>query len=786
MKLIFVFILSGISLFGGYNLDSLLTAIQTLPDTVQIRILNETCWNNRSNNTVAAMAAGEKALEISRRIANKALEARTLNLLGVVNRSYGNNDKSLFYLSEALKIATESNNRIEIAYSENNIGGSFRMKGYFTLAFQHVSTALRIFESLKDSAGISYAIINIGFIYQGQRNSAKALEYFRQTYEIRKNLRDSVGMLIALSEIAQTQKDLGFFQIAQQNFEFILEKSILRRDPSSEINANVGLGEIAIAKNDFAKAFAYLSLAYKKTHQIGNLQTLIHTSERLGFVLASLGRFTEAESIIKNSLVLALPLNDYSLLIDSYHSLAMLYQLSGDFKQALHYANLYSNLKDSITSKDNISSVSEMEALYQNEKVKKDNAVLQKNIEIAEAQRSYSLIIAFLFIVISASLFWRYRTEKRAHAAEEDLRRSEAKYRRIFQNAYMGIFQITPESEFLNVNPAMAQLFGYFTPEDFLDKIKRFSDLPSLNSNPSFSTLLAAAQTKEWNSQEFRFQISHDIQIITLMHIRKEMKNVETIEYIEGIIENITERKLAEEQKEKYSADLKNLNATKDKFFSIISHDLRGPYQGFLGITELLAENPGDFNPDKIQKIGVELHNAAQNQYQLLNDLLNWSRLQTGDFTLQLETFALAPEIDDIANTFALTARKKNIAIENNIQPDLFITADRSMLHILFRNLISNSLKFTYPGGFIKLHCKILSAGIQISVQDNGIGIDPEDVEKLFRIDTKHTTEGIDQEQGTGLGLMLCYEIVQKHSGTLTVQSELKKGSSFIIYLPYL
>ncbi|MBI5726799.1 MAG: tetratricopeptide repeat protein, partial [Ignavibacteriales bacterium] len=280
MKLIFVFILSGISLFGGYNLDSLLRTIQPLPDTVQIRILNEACWNNRSNNTVAAIAAGEKALEIARKIANKALEARTLNLLGVVNRSYGNNNKSLFYLNEALRIALESNNQTEIAYSENNIGGSYRMKAYFTLAFQHVATALRIFESLNDSAGLSYSLINVGFIYQGQRNSVKALEYFQQTYDIREKLKDSAGMLIALGEIARTQNDLGEYQKALHNFNFIAEQSERNQDPSLRIRADFGLGEVYIAQKDFVKASKYLLNAYNTSKNIGNVSSIIRVAER--------------------------------------------------------------------------------------------------------------------------------------------------------------------------------------------------------------------------------------------------------------------------------------------------------------------------------------------------------------------------------------------------------------------------------------------------------------------------------------------------------------------------
>lgn len=226
------------------------------------------------------------------------------------------------------------------------------------------------------------------------------------------------------------------------------------------------------------------------------------------------------------------------------------------------------------------------------------------------------------------------------------------------------------------------------------------------------------------------------------------------------------------------------INRTKDKFFSIISHDLRSPFNGFLNLTEILAEQPEILTPDELKKLGEELFRSAQNQYTLLTDLLNWAKIQMDNFEFKPTYINLKSEVDFIFSYYQIQAKQKGIELVNEIGDDIAVHFDKDMLSVVFRNLISNSIKFTNSGGLVKIKAEQKGERILVNVIDNGVGIDPENIEKLFRIDIRFTTPGTKEEKGTGLGLMLCKEIIERHKGTITVESEPDKGSKFIFTLP--
>lgn len=782
--LVTILFLCTITVFGVSNIDSLLFQLKNEPDTAKIHALNNYCWKYRSDNPALAIAAGKKALELCEKNANLRLAARTLNLLGVANRSLGKSDSSIYFLNKALEAATKANNRTEMAFAENNLGGSFRIKAYYTIAFKHVSKALNLFDELKDSSGMGYALINIGFIYQGQKNYSKALEYFTRCYELRNNLHDREGVLVVKNEIARTYMDLGKPYEAEKIFNDLLHEYEKLRDNSGYARACAGLGELYILLNRLDLSKKYLTKSYNLAVASGNTMNTIKSGQFLGIVHAKQHNFTEAERLIKHSVALAESSKDYALISNCYKIYAEYLQLSGQYQLALSYFARYSDLKDSITAKDNISGVSEMEAYYQNEVARRKNEMLQKNLETEENFRWLYIAIAITLLALSASLGWRYATEKRAHKAEEELRKSEAKYIRIFTNAYIGIFQAEPNGTFLQANPAMAQLFGIESPEQFLKTFTRFNLLPHLPDSTQWEQMISVQEQEKWRTSECRFTTNYQTELIALIHCRNEYNEDGSIKYIEGFLEDITQRALAEQERELYAINLKKLNASKDKFFSIISHDLRGPYQGFLGMTRILAESPESFSHDRLKQIGSALHKSAENQFRLLTDLLSWSRMQTGSFKLAPELLELASEINNAILPFELTAKNKGVIIDNLVHPDIHFVADREMFQLLIRNLLSNSIKFTYAGGFVKFTADASDDAVAISVADSGIGIPQEALDKLFRIDDKYTTTGTDLEEGTGLGLPLCDEIVKKHNGTLQVESKVNTGTIFKIRLP--
>ncbi len=231
---------------------------------------------------------------------------------------------------------------------------------------------------------------------------------------------------------------------------------------------------------------------------------------------------------------------------------------------------------------------------------------------------------------------------------------------------------------------------------------------------------------------------------------------------------------------------LNELNATKDKFFSIIAHDLRNPLQSLLLSAELLYKNYNIFDEEKRKNY---IHGFFTNSRQisaLLENLLAWSRSQRGRLDIKPEKIDIAALAAESTNLIKANAQKKEIVISSQIEPGTFAFADKNMIRTVMRNLISNAVKFTHPGGEIKVNASTLAGSnrVLITVSDNGVGMSADKISRIFRIDAKKTTIGTAKEKGTGLGLILCKEFIEKNNGSIDVTSEPGKGSCFTVTLP--
>jgi len=224
---------------------------------------------------------------------------------------------------------------------------------------------------------------------------------------------------------------------------------------------------------------------------------------------------------------------------------------------------------------------------------------------------------------------------------------------------------------------------------------------------------------------------------------------------------------------------LTNLNATKDKFFSIISHDLKGPLNSFTAFSKMLIEHTESMTKEEIQMLAREIDKNLKNVYALLENLLEWSRSQTGNIEFKPEDFDIDQLLVQNMELLQTQAANKQIIIEYASSSELTVTGHKHSLNTVIRNLISNAIKFTPPGGRIILTVQRESNFARISITDTGVGMSPATLSKLFRIDTKYSTNGTANEKGTGLGLILCKDFVEKNGGKLSVESTPGKGSVF-------
>lgn len=251
-----------------------------------------------------------------------------------------------------------------------------------------------------------------------------------------------------------------------------------------------------------------------------------------------------------------------------------------------------------------------------------------------------------------------------------------------------------------------------------------------------------------------------------------------------GISHSITERKLAEESLKESEYRLRELNAAKDKFFSIISHDLKSPFNSIVGFSNILAEQARAKDFEGIEEYAEIIQNSSHKALDLLSNLLEWSRLQTGRMAFNPENVKIGDLINNAIDLLSDTARHKLISISKELQVDVSVFVDKQMIATILRNLISNAIKFTLPAGKIVVVVEHQLNELIVIVSDNGVGINADGLSKLFRIEESYCTQGTQDEMGTGLGLILCKEFIEKHGGKIWVESEVDKGSKFKFTLP--
>lgn len=368
--------------------------------------------------------------------------------------------------------------------------------------------------------------------------------------------------------------------------------------------------------------------------------------------------------------------------------------------------------------------------------------------------------------------------------SKKSFEESEEKFRSIFENSGIGMSILNPKSNFIKVNKSFADMFGY--------KIAEFSNISMLDvTHPtevenSLKVMKALLQDKSIKSRKLEKKyIKKNGEsfwgFITITPIRDSNGK---LSFFIAQIQNITKRKDAENKLLKYAEELKELNDSKDKFFSIISHDLRSPFNALLGISEYTTQFIDDLSKDEIKEAAVNLHASAKKVYNLMQNLLEWTQIQTGKLEVEKTKIDLCEISNEIFELYSEAAENKKIKLSSDISCTIYLYADKYMIETVLRNLVSNAIKFTYPDGKVHVSAEIMDKFVKVSVKDTGTGIDLVDQEKLFSIGEQYRMDGTDNEKGTGLGLILCKEFVESNGGVLSIKSKVGKGSKFSFTVP--
>lgn len=360
------------------------------------------------------------------------------------------------------------------------------------------------------------------------------------------------------------------------------------------------------------------------------------------------------------------------------------------------------------------------------------------------------------------------------HSFIQKEKRREYYYNTILNNIGDPVFVKDDQSRLLMVNDAFCEIFN-LQREQIIGKT--LSEDVSPEERDSFLKIdKQVLENGIENINEETLTVrGGETRIISTKKTR--FLDADNKKYLVGVIHDITERKKTENS-------LKELIATKDKLFSIIAHDLRSPFNSIIGFSELLIDNSDDILLEDSEQYIKIINSAAKNTLVLLDNLLNWAKSQTGQLSFKPEKILFSKVVQEIITLSKSIAKSKNITLECSCSDNLEIFADVNMLNTVVRNLISNAIKFTNIGGHIKVSAELKQDHVEITISDNGIGINKEKCSELFSITSNTTTLGTADENGSGLGLVLCKEFIQKNNGDIWVESEENKGSNFIFTLP--
>jgi len=698
----------------------------------------------------------------------------------------------------------------------------------------YATEALNIAHILKSQKGISDAYNRIGNVYHFRNEIEKALEYYKKCLQIRLNLGDSKSISNIYNNIASLYSDNGLKDSAIIFYDKALQES-LKRDDKNDLaayNSNIGIAYQDIG--NYKKALEHLLKALEITQQIDNPNALGRVNNILGNIYQEISGYDDALNYYFKALDIFQNINNQAGISMVYNNLGIVYQTMGDQNKALEYykktlemdnasgllegqANAYNNigtvydaigdknkaleyynkalaLNTELNNSDGIGTAMNNIGLIYLDLGNFDKATtnLHKAAEISKSLNdNYSLANNYNNL---ANLFLRQKQYSKAqeylNMAIEITKQIETKewlvesyelYHKLYieQNNYkkaLEYYKLYTEvkasiDETINSNRIADIKIKYET--DYVEAenelLKKDNEIHVLQINRQKNIM------NYWLGFTVLFLL---LAIISFSRFRLKKRTNSLLEQKNSELQEANQKLLVSEK------NLKELNATKDRFFSIIAHDLKNPFQSLLGFSETLYTDIDKYTKEEIKEYSRIILETSQNLFNLLGNLLQWAKSQLGNMPLNPKEIDIHNAVEDVISVLNITAQNKEINIKNLVTNNIVVWADKHVIATVLRNLISNAIKFTNKGGVITISAIKEENDIKISVNDNGKGISQENIDRLFKIEEGFSTKGTENESGTGLGLILCNELLTQSNGTLNVESSLGKGSTFHFTLP--
>jgi len=411
------------------------------------------------------------------------------------------------------------------------------------------------------------------------------------------------------------------------------------------------------------------------------------------------------------------------------------------------------------------------------EKIKEDSYAVFETQFVCKSKKRISVEVSANRLRIGKTIvfFVSIRDITKRKEAENKLRESEERFRTLVENATDLIMRFDKNFRHIFVNSATKKILN-IPPEDFIGKTHQEMGFDADKCIFWENEMERVFLNKEPSTVEFSLNV-HDQEFFFEWQLIPELDSEGKSETLMAIARDITARKKSE-------SDLNEALKCRDKFFSIIAHDLKNPFNALLPISKMLTDNCTTMSKNQLLESTQLIHSAVKQEYNLLANLLEWSRAQVGNLKCTPRKIDVQNLVFQNLKLYETKINEKKIAISIQTDQQFSVYADEYMIDTVIRNLLSNALKFTPENGKISVRFKVIDQLLCTEIKDSGIGINFENQQKLFRLDTNYNRLGTAQETGTGLGLILCKEFIEQNRGSIFVQSEEGKGSSFTFTLP--
>lgn len=713
----------------------------------------------------------QKSLEIDRRYRDITGIAQSLNNIGESYFELGEHEKALEYLMESLGMELEQNNRMGIAQSYQTISEiHYRLKD-FPQAMSYLQKSMAISDSLKlipvmmDNYKLMY------LIQSDQNNHREALRsYLRYS-----SLKDSIYT-------ADFHKKLADVQVAHE-MELQDRQTRELREDNSQKEREIRMQRLYLfIIFSLMIVFAFLVYFDIRAKQRANKALQKKNDEILDQqrqLESALEKLSNSEKKYRNLVMNAptgiLYMDVRGNILEINRMLLEILGSPGETETRRINCMEFPPLVEAGVADDIRKCIKTRKTIF-NEKpyTSKWGKKIYVRYYLTPVSNEENAVTHIIFNVED------FTDRKNAEQAQFE---SEKKYRHLVENFLQAMFVIRG-GMLLFANARMTELAQY-SPEDlyaegadWLKKIVHPEDYA-----------LALEQIHG------RMRRESSVEVTEVRFVRKdgEVRWVELLvsdmDWLDrpavlAVAMDITSRKIAENILMESEMKLQEANAAKDKLFSIIAHDLRNPFNAITGFASLLYESYETLDEQTKRQYIRNIYDAADNTFRLLQNLLDWSLSQTGKLVFNPQVLDLTPIVRETVSYMLPSAERKNVRVGISLPKDIKVFADENMVRTVIRNLFSNAVKFTPPSGTVSIEYGMLDGRVQIRFTDTGIGIDPEDLDNLFRPDKQYKSSRTSGEQGSGLGLMLCKEFVEKNGGEITVESVKGQGSVFTFTLP--